>query len=326
MTTPEFLGNVGIIAALMGAMSLIELAVPLFARGERSRGRLRANLGLSGLYLVTTWGMTTLAAVAGLSGGSHSSLSLAVLVPATVVILDLATWLAHRTMHAIPLLWRAHAVHHADPFLDVTTTLRQHPLEGLWRFAWLIAPIWLLGLPASGVVLYRLLSAVNAILEHANVRVWPPLDRAVSLVWVTPNMHKVHHSRAPEETDTNYGNLLALFDRMLRTFTPSDRAFGVTYGLDDVSPERARSLSALLRMPLTPAVGAGVASTARFAREDGHGSDTATGARNGGIRGLGGGFRPRDGGAGRDEPRAARSRESRAQGAALRSEEAARSL
>jgi sterol desaturase/sphingolipid hydroxylase (fatty acid hydroxylase superfamily) len=98
-------------------------------------------------------------------------------------------------------------------------------------------------------VIHRLLSAINGILEHANLRVWPPLDRALSWVWVTPHMHKVHHSRACVETDSNYGNILSIFDRVLRTFTVTDRAFAVRYGLDDVDPVRATSLTELLAMP-----------------------------------------------------------------------------
>jgi sterol desaturase/sphingolipid hydroxylase (fatty acid hydroxylase superfamily) len=249
MTTLEFLGNLEIIAILMGALALIEWLVPLFARGERSRGRGAANLGLSALTLGLNWALLSAAALVALrpSATAHGG---ALWLAASVVVLDLTTWLAHRTMHAIPLLWRAHRVHHSDPFLDVGTTLRQHPLEGLWRFAWLIGPIWILGLPAAGVVLYRLLSIVQAVLEHANIRVWSPLDRAVSRVWVTPNMHKVHHSRVQAQTDSNYGNLLALFDRAFGTFRPSDEAFGVMYGLDEVEPARAKSLGALLRLPL----------------------------------------------------------------------------
>jgi sterol desaturase/sphingolipid hydroxylase (fatty acid hydroxylase superfamily) len=249
MTTQEFLGNLAIIGGLMGVLALIEWAVPLFARGERSRGRGAANLGLSTLTLLLNWALISAAALIALRPGAAAHGGVAWLA-ASVVVLDLATWLAHRTMHGIPFMWRVHSVHHSDPFLDVTTTLRQHPLEGLWRFAWLIGPIWILGLPAAGVVLYRLLSVAQGLLEHANLRVWSPLDRAVSLLWVTPNFHKVHHSRVRAQTDSNYGNLFALFDRAFRTFRPSDEAFDVVYGLDDVAPARAKSLPELLRLPL----------------------------------------------------------------------------
>ena len=99
------------------------------------------------------------------------------------------------------------------------------------------------------VALQRLLTAINGSLEHANIRVWPALDRALSRVWVTPNMHKVHHSRAAAETDSNYGNILSIYDRVLGTFTPTERALSVVYGLDDVDPAQVRSLSQLLALP-----------------------------------------------------------------------------
>lgn len=256
MTWQEYLGSVALIAAAMGLLSLLELAVPLFARDTAAEGRAPANLALSALALLLNWALGPAAAVvAAVCSVDESGLLASFALPApalvalSVVILDLSTYLAHRSMHAVPLLWRAHRVHHSDPFLDVSTTLRQHPIEGLWRFLWIIAPTWWLGLPLSGLVVYRLLSAIQAVFEHANIRSWQPLDRLLSFVWCTPNMHKIHHSRAHPETDSNYGNLLALFDRGLRTFTPSHRALAVRYGLDDVDPNAAKSVAWLMALP-----------------------------------------------------------------------------
>lgn len=247
MTTNEFMANLVVILGAAGLLALVELAVPLFARGERSRGRAGANLGLGALTLLLNWALTSAAALAALRpSAAHGGLAW---VAGSIVVLDLCTWIAHRSMHAIPFLWRAHSVHHSDPFLDVGSTLRQHPFEGLWRYAWLIGPVWLLGLPANGVLLYRLISVLQGLLEHANIRVWSPLDRTLSLVWVTPNMHKVHHSRVQTQTDSNYGNLFTLFDRAFSTFRRSDEAFGVVYGLDEIGPARAKSFAALLRVP-----------------------------------------------------------------------------
>jgi len=114
-------------------------------------------------------------------------------------------------------MWRFHQIHHSDPFVDVTTTYRTHPVETVWRFLFAIVPVWVLGVPAQAVVIQRLLQATNGILEHANVRLWAPLDRWLSLVWVTPNVHKIHHSRAIEETNSNYANLVTIYDRLLGT-------------------------------------------------------------------------------------------------------------
>ena len=76
-----------------------------------------------------------------------------------------------------PAMWRFHQVHHSDPFVDVTTTYRTHPVETVWRFLFAIVPVWLLGIPAQAVVIQRLLQATNGVIEHANIRLWPPLDR-----------------------------------------------------------------------------------------------------------------------------------------------------
>jgi sterol desaturase/sphingolipid hydroxylase (fatty acid hydroxylase superfamily) len=167
-----------------------------------------------------------------------------------VVALDFAFgYVAHRTMHASPTLWRFHRVHHSDPFVDVTTSYRTHPVESAWRHLWLFATVWILGVPAESVVAFRVLSGINGILEHANIRVAPALDSALSWLWVTPNMHKIHHSRLQSETDTNYGNLLPLYDRMLGTFVPTSRALGVEYGLDDASPHEVRTFASMMAMP-----------------------------------------------------------------------------
>ena len=110
--------------------------------------------------------------------------------------------------------------------------------------------MWTLGIPAQAVLIQRLVQASNSILEHSNVRLWAPLDRILSPFWVTPNVHKIHHSRTLAETNSNYGNVLSLYDRLLGTFTPAERAHSVVYGLDDADPARVGSFTGLLSMPL----------------------------------------------------------------------------
>jgi sterol desaturase/sphingolipid hydroxylase (fatty acid hydroxylase superfamily) len=181
---------------------------------------------------------------------ADSGLPRIVQVGAAVVLLDFFSgYASHRLMHALPWLWRFHRVHHSDAFIDVTSTYRTHPVESAWRFLFVATPAWALGVPAEGVMVYRVLSALNAIFEHANVRVHRRIDGLLSRAWVTPNTHKIHHSRDPRETDTNYGNILAIFDRILGTFTASERAFTVTYGLEDAASEARAGIGALLASP-----------------------------------------------------------------------------
>lgn len=256
MSVKQFLSTSGFLFALMGLVSLLELVVPLFASDKRRERRAVTNLGLTLMTFFLNWGLVSIASVVALwlslkGQGPLSSVALPqwVIVVVAVVILDLCTYLAHLAMHKVPFLWRVHCVHHADPFLDVTTSFRQHPIETMWRFLWIILPIWLLGIPAVALVIYRLLSAGNAVFEHANIGLWQPIDRLLSMAWVSPNMHKVHHSRAQAQTDSNYGNLLAIFDRGFRTFTPSHQALHVTYGLAEYGPKQSKSFSALLVLP-----------------------------------------------------------------------------
>jgi sterol desaturase/sphingolipid hydroxylase (fatty acid hydroxylase superfamily) len=250
MAAHEFLTYVGIAFALMTALSLIELVLPLHRRARP--GRVPGNLALSALVFVLNWGLVSATALIAVRR-PPLPLPMAAQIVVSVVVLDLCTYIAHVTMHKVPFLWRFHRVHHSDPFVDATTTYRTHPFEGFWRYVWIFVPAWVLGLPALGIVVYRLTSALNAIFEHANVPLWKPLDRVLSLIWVTPNMHKVHHSNQRVETDSNYGNILSLFDRLFRTFTRSDRAYAVTYGLDDVDPEQVKSLPQLMTLPFQAA-------------------------------------------------------------------------
>jgi sterol desaturase/sphingolipid hydroxylase (fatty acid hydroxylase superfamily) len=257
MHAREFLTTVAIVLAIMAVIAVVELIQPLFSHPARHKGRSTTNLSLTALTLTLNWVLTSAAAVLALAlplqgPGIMQRLEIpfAVQVVASIVVLDFSFgYLSHLALHKVPILWRVHRVHHCDPFVDGTTTYRNHPLEGAWRFLSVIVPVWVVGLPAEAVVIHRLLSAINGILEHANIRLWQPLDRLLSLLWVTPQMHKIHHSRAADETDSNYGNILSIHDRILHTFTPTERAFTVRYGLDDIDPRRATSLPALLAMP-----------------------------------------------------------------------------
>jgi len=259
----DYLDSVALVLAVMAAAGLLETLVPLFARPATPPGRRRANLGMTAQAFLAAFVLNSALAAAALalplaSPGlmAAAGLPAAVQLALGIVALDFAYgYAAHRTMHASSLLWRFHRVHHSDAFVDVTTSFRTHPVELAWRYLWLFAAVWALGVPAAAVAVFRALSAVNGVLEHANVRLKPALDAALSRVWVTPQMHKVHHSRDPRETDTNYGNLLAVHDRLLGTFVPTERAFSVSYGLDDVDPAEAQSLAALLAMPWRPADG-----------------------------------------------------------------------
>jgi sterol desaturase/sphingolipid hydroxylase (fatty acid hydroxylase superfamily) len=241
----------------LAVATFVEVLVPLRRQSRRVNGRLATNLWL----LVITLTLATLlnfalalgAAYVGQSGlGLLELLGLGAIASFIVALLALdgATYLAHRLMHQTPLLWRVHLVHHIDAAVDATTAFRQHPIEGVVRFGFIAVTALALGAPPVAIAVYRLLSALNAVLEHANIRVPPALDRALVWLWVTPDMHKVHHSRDRVETDSNYANLFSFFDRALRTYTASSRGPRVSYGIEGYDAPEQQLIGAALWLPL----------------------------------------------------------------------------
>ena len=256
---PVLLRLLPVLVALAVA-SLVEVFVPLRRQSRRSNGRLTTNLWLLGITLTLAMGLNFALALGAAyvrqSGGGllqRLELGAAASFGVTVLALDAATYLVHRLMHQIPLLWRVHLVHHIDTAVDATTAFRQHPIEGVLRFSFLAATAFALGAPPAAIALYRLLGALNSVLEHANIRVPRALDRLLVWLWVTPDMHKVHHSRDRAETDSNYANLFSFFDRMFRTFTPSGRGPFVHYGIRGYDAPASQSIGAVLLLPFRSA-------------------------------------------------------------------------
>lgn len=253
-------GTAGMLLAAMCVVALVEAAVPLRA-GQRP---LAPNLALIALTIATSVVFNAALLTALMLSGGGLLAPFEDSVPITIVsivALDFATYAAHVGMHAMPTLWRFHRVHHCDPHLDVTTALRQHPGESAIRYAALATTALGLGVPPAAFVLYRTWSALHAVIEHANVRVPRWLDRVLVTVVTTPHMHKVHHSRDAAETDTNYGSVFSIFDRLFGTLTPSSRGVDVRYGLDgydDADTQRAGGLLALPFRRTTARDGVGV--------------------------------------------------------------------
>ncbi|MFZ0061967.1 MAG: sterol desaturase family protein [Pyrinomonadaceae bacterium] len=166
-----------------------------------------------------------------------------------VLALDLFAYFAHVLLHKSWLGWQFHRVHHSESTVDVTTAFRQHPGESVWRILWQLAAILVFGIPLWVVIVYLILSALNAQMEHANVRMNGNLDRFLRLIVVTPHMHKVHHSRDQRETDSNYSNIFSFWDRLFGTYTPEIDFRKLRYGLDGFDVRERQTLRGLLKMP-----------------------------------------------------------------------------
>jgi sterol desaturase/sphingolipid hydroxylase (fatty acid hydroxylase superfamily) len=257
MTLPAAFGAAfPIVLAAMGLVAAVEAAIPLHARERWSRAHLVPNLALTGVTFATNLVLNgaLLAALVALRGRGFAPLDALALPPLlagaiAVALLDLSFYLAHRLMHERPAWWRFHAVHHSDPTVDVTTALRQHPVEGLIRYAFLAAATLALAPSPAAFGVYRVASALFALLEHANVRAPVRIDRWLARITTWPHMHKVHHSRVPVQTDTNYGNLLSCWDRLFGTFTPSREGTRVRYGLEGLDGPATQSTLGLLALP-----------------------------------------------------------------------------
>ena len=244
------------LVAVCGALWAVESLIPLY---RYPAGRLRhgfPNVALTALLIVTnvvlSFGAAGLVAYAG--ERRFGLLFLRPVSPAVtaivgIVVLDFLAYVAHVLLHKTGLGWRFHRVHHCDARVDVTTAFRQHPGETVWRMAWQLAGTLLLGLPLWPLVIYLVLSTTNAELEHANVRVSERLDRWIRLVFVSPHMHKVHHSRDHRETDSNYSNIFSVWDRLFGTYTARVDFGALRYGLDGLEGRRAETLRGLLALP-----------------------------------------------------------------------------
>ena len=249
------------VLSALAVASLVETLVPLRQQSRRSNGRLTTNLWLLvitlGLAMLLNFTLALGAAYVARSGiGLFQLLGFGAIASFLVALLALdgATYLVHRLLHRVPTLWRVHLVHHIDASVDATTAFRQHPIEGILRFTFIAATAWTLGAPPAAVAVYRLLGALNSVLEHANIRVPRALDRALVWLWVTPDMHKVHHSRDRVETDSNYANLFSFFDRLFHTFTPSSRGPFVRYGIRGYDAAEHQSIGAVLWLPFQRSV------------------------------------------------------------------------
>ncbi len=250
------LTTIGAILAAMAAIAVLETAIPLHARGRWNRAHLGPNLALTFITFATNavFGAALVAMLAWQQTSGLGLLRLFSLPPwlelvIVAGVLDFSFYVTHVSMHKVSSFWRFHRVHHSDPAVDVTTTVRQHPGESVIRYVSLAVFASALGASPGAFAVYRALVALNGLLEHANLRAPLWLDRLLSLVTTWPTLHKVHHSRVAAQTDSNYGNLLSIWDRLFSTFTPVHVGANVVYGLEGFDDPALQTTPGLLALP-----------------------------------------------------------------------------
>jgi len=223
--------NLGIVALNSVLLRVVFPAVPL---------------GLAVLAQAQGWGLLNILALPGW---------LAVVI--AVVLFDLAIYLQHVMVHAVPALWRLHRMHHSDLDFDVTTGARFHPVEILLSMAIQLALVAALGPPAIAVLIFEVALNGSSMFNHANLRLPGALDRCLRWIVVTPDMHRVHHSIVPFETNSNFGFCLPWWDRLFGTYRdqPGAGHVGMTIGIEEFRDPREQRLDRMLTQPVRGAAG-----------------------------------------------------------------------
>ncbi|MHA7100690.1 sterol desaturase/sphingolipid hydroxylase (fatty acid hydroxylase superfamily) [Roseivirga pacifica] len=171
-----------------------------------------------------------------------------------VLLLDLiGAYFVHWTEHKVKWMWKFHLVHHTDTTVDVTTGLRHHPGETVFRIGFTILAVIIVGAPMWIIMFYQSMSVLFAHITHANINMPKSVDRALSWVFITPLMHKVHHHYQQPLTDTNYGNIFSFWDRIFGTFAQVEDTTALKYGVDThMDPKENDEMGNLLKIPFQP--------------------------------------------------------------------------
>ncbi|MBV9929867.1 MAG: sterol desaturase family protein [Alphaproteobacteria bacterium] len=257
--------------AILCLFAAAELWRPLHDGGEEPGGRIAGNVGfgvinaaIGAAVPVSTVVPAQWAAAHGIGLMNHLAVPFLAAAVATVLVRSLATYVMHRLSHAVPLLWRVHRVHHSDTRIDLSTGFRNHPLELA-----IVAPFYAVvtvacGLDPRVLAVYEAVGIVFTLWDHANLAVPEPADRLLRRLLVTPAVHHIHHSSRRADTDSNYGEVLTLWDRVFGTYRekPQAELRETRFGLGDAADVGASSFLHQLRAPF-----AGEAAPSSFASE-----------------------------------------------------------
>ena len=257
--------RLGAFLGIFALVALWELAAPRRALARPRWLRWYGNIGISLLNTLAVRllipllpvALAALAADRGWGILNLVALPLWLEIAVAVVVLDLIIYLQHVMFHAVPALWRLHRMHHADLDFDVTTGSRFHTIEIVLSVLLKLAAVIVIGPPAVAVVIFEVVLNGTSMFNHGNLRLPPGLDRVLRWVLVTPDMHRVHHSDIPAETNSNFGFNLPWWDRLFGTYRaqPSLGHEGMTIGLDTFREEADLHLHKMLVQPFKRGAG-----------------------------------------------------------------------
>jgi sterol desaturase/sphingolipid hydroxylase (fatty acid hydroxylase superfamily) len=257
--------RLGAFGGVFLAMAIWELVGPRRHQTIGRHARWPSNLGIAVLdtllvrliFPTTAVGLALVADARGWGFFHLVALPTWTVVVASVVLLDLAIYLQHILFHAVPALWRFHRMHHADLAFDVTTGFRFHPIEILASMLIKLTVVAALGAPAVAVLIFEVLLNATSMFNHGNVRIADRLDLILRWIVVTPDMHRVHHSILPTETNSNFGFNLPWWDRLFGTYQPQPSAGqeAMTIGIEQFRDPRELRLDRMLIQPFHGSVG-----------------------------------------------------------------------
>ncbi len=275
--------RLGFFFGIFVVVALWELFAPRRALTMSRAVRWVNNLGLVVLdtiilrllFPAAAVGMAAFAAEQGWGLLNHFHIPYWLSILAAVVAMDFVIWVQHVMVHAVPVLWRLHRVHHADPDYDLTTAARFHPIEIILSMLIKFATIVVLGPPVAAVILFEVILNGMAMFNHGNIRLPASVDRWLRLVLVTPDMHRVHHSVEDDETNSNFGFNLSWWDRLFGTYRAQPRGghkdmlIGIRHYR---TPREVSWLPGMLALPFRGKVGGYTINRRRWSKEEIRGS------------------------------------------------------
>ncbi|HEX9023705.1 MAG TPA: sterol desaturase family protein [Geobacteraceae bacterium] len=264
MTNPDFI-RFGAFAAIFAIMASWEALAPRRRLTTSRPLRWTGNLGVLAIdtflvrsvFTVLPMAMAQRAQEAGWGVLNVLPLPWWLKVVVGILLLDLVIYLQHLMFHATPVFWRLHMMHHADVDFDFTTGVRFHPVEILLSMVIKLAAVAAIGPPPLAALLFEVLLNTTSVFNHGNVRLPRAADRIIRLIVVTPEMHRVHHSVIPKETNSNFGFNFPWWDRLAGTYRDQPEAghTGMTIGLKQFQEARRQSLWWMLALPFKGATG-----------------------------------------------------------------------
>ena len=253
----EMIIRLACFVGVFALLALLETQIP--RRAKQNRQRWFGNIGLSVLsqlclrLLMPVTNMALAALLVQQQIGLLNWLDLPLIASLIIalLLLDLAIYGQHRLFHRMPFFWRWHRVHHADTELDVSSGIRFHPGSIIFSALIKLGAIVLIGPPVMAVLVFEIMLNASSLFNHSNIHIPERIDRWLRLIIVTPDVHRVHHSSTPAETDSNFGFNFPWWDRLFGTYRAQPRQGHqcMEIGLDCFRDKQERGLLKLLSQP-----------------------------------------------------------------------------